>query len=93
MAALAAGRGGSTMPDDREEGEAVDGGQQVRVRVEGRRVEVLLAGRHDPQALGAQALVLGEVVVAHRSDRDVRRRPGRGRSTARASSWSGAPLM
>ena len=50
MAALAAGRGGSTMPDDREERQPVDGRQQVGVRVERRRVEVLLAGRHDAQA-------------------------------------------
>ena len=46
--------------------------QQVGVRVERRRVEVLLAGRHDPQALRAQALVLGEVVVADLGDRDLR---------------------
>ena len=56
-------------PDDREEREPIDGGQQVRVRVERGRVEVLLAGRHDPEALGAEAFVLGEVAVADLRDR------------------------
>ena len=37
-------------PDDREERQPIDGGQQVRVRIERGRVEVLLAGGHDPEA-------------------------------------------
>ena len=57
--------------DHREEREALDGGQQVGVRVERGRVEVLVAGRHDPEALRAQALVLGEVPVAELGDRDL----------------------
>ena len=57
---------------DREERQPVQQRQQVRVRVERGRVEVLVAGRHDPQALRAQALVLGEVVVAELCDRALR---------------------
>ena len=57
--------------DDGEERQPVDGRQQVGVRVERRRVEVLLAGRHDPQAHRPEPFVLGEVGVADLGDRDL----------------------
>ncbi len=59
--------------DDAHEGEqrdARDERQQVGRRVERRRIEVQLAGRHDPQALLAQPLVLREVGVPQLVDRD-----------------------
>ena len=64
---------------DGQQREPVDGRQQVGVRVEGGRVEVLLARRHDPQAHRAKALVLGEVGVADLRRSAPRCRRGRAR--------------
>ena len=63
--------------DEGQEGHPVEERQEVRVRVEGRRVEVLAPGRHDPQALRAEALVLVEERRSARRRRPVGCRPGR----------------
>ena len=47
-----------------EQGHPVQHGEQVAVRVEGGRVEVLGPGGQDPQSLLRKAFVLGEVPVA-----------------------------
>ena len=79
-------------PDDREQRQPVDGGSRSAFGSKVRRVEVLLAGRHDPQTHRAEALVLGEVGLAHLRDRHLRA-VGPVRADGRARSWSGAPLM
>ena len=61
MDALAAGRGGSTMPTRASSSRSVHQLQQVAVGVEGGGVEVPAAGGDDPQALLAQPLVLRQV--------------------------------
>ncbi len=76
---------------DGQQGHAVEQRQQVGVRVERGRVEVLLAGRHDAQALRAQALVLGEVDVADLGDRDLRAVRGRGRPWRGRGAGPGRP--
>ena len=65
--------------DEREEREALDRLEEVAGRVERGRVEVLPARGHEPQALLAHPVALGEVGIAQLRDRDLRRRPGRGR--------------
>ena len=50
--------------DERQQPKVGDERQQVGVRVERLRVEVALRGRQDPQALGAEPVVLGEVRLA-----------------------------
>ena len=78
---------GARRVDDADEGqqlEVADQRQQVGVRVERGRVEVALRGGHDPQALGAEALVLGQVRLADLVDR-VRRVP----SGPMAPRWPG----
>ncbi len=49
--------------NDREQRQSVECREQVRVRIERGRVEVLLAGGHDTQAHRAEALVLRQVRV------------------------------
>ena len=58
IASFAVGRGGSTMPTSASTRQPVEQGQQVGVRVERRRVEVLARRRQHAQALLAEALVL-----------------------------------
>ena len=64
IASRASARGGSTMPTSASSSRSVDERQQVGVRVEGRRVEVPLRGRHDPKTLRPQSIVLGQVLLA-----------------------------
>ena len=62
--AMASRRLGARRVDDADQRQELEVGherQQVRVRVEGGRVEVPLGGGHDPQALRAESLVLGQV--------------------------------
>ena len=79
-------------PDDGQELEVADQWQEVGVRVERGRIEVALAGGHDPQALGAESVVLGEERLADLVDRARPYHRDHGAELARASSWSGAPL-
>ena len=62
-------------PDERHEVEVRDKGQEVGVRIERARVEVTPCGGHDPQPLGSEPLVLGEIGLADLVDRVARRHP------------------
>ena len=79
------------MPTSARRLQVDDERQEVGVRVERRRIEVALGGRHDPQALGAEPVVLGEVRLADLVDR-IDWPSGPWATDARARSWSGAPL-
>ena len=79
-------------PDERQQLQVADERQEVRGRVELGRVEVALGGGQDPQALGAESVVLGEVRLAHLVDRVASDPSGPCAADARARSWSGAPL-
>ena len=92
IASLASGRAGSTMPTMREQRHPVEQRQQVGIRVERRRVEVLLAGRHDPQALLAEPIVLGQVGVADLGDRDLGAVRAVGAARRGREAGPGAPL-
>ena len=64
MDALASARGGSTMPTRASSVRSETSGSRSAFGSNGLGVEVALRGGHDPQALSAEALVLGQVGVA-----------------------------
>ena len=76
---------------ERQQLELGDQRQQVGVRIERGRVEVALGGGQDPQALGAEAFVLGEVRVADLGDGVALGRPGRGPTRRARGAGPGRP--